>query len=146
MVRESDPLEIISEEVREGPPIIIEQPRVLKSYQEHQNELVLTREVLQSGIACTDKIRETRTRMRTKLVSREEIQTLEPFFDPKTKVLEERHSVVTVEDEVEVEEVYEEIVGDCPGEMVIPLPVVRHPQLKVLRDAHCDTCGWMGWV
>lgn len=35
---------------------------------------------------------------------------------------------------------------NCPGEMMIQVPEVWHPQLKELRRAVCSDCGWKGWV
>lgn len=33
----------------------------------------------------------------------------------------------------------------CSGEMMIPQPIVKHPELP-LKRASCGKCGWQGWV
>lgn len=34
----------------------------------------------------------------------------------------------------------------CPGEMMVPLPSARHPELEGLVQAVCGECGMLGWV
>ena len=34
----------------------------------------------------------------------------------------------------------------CPGEMMYDQPERVHPELRELRAATCENCGWHGWV
>ncbi len=35
---------------------------------------------------------------------------------------------------------------NCKGEMMVELPIKKHPEFKELRRAFCGKCNWQGWV
>ncbi len=39
-----------------------------------------------------------------------------------------------------------ESIRKCNGELEYNMPKQKHPQLKELKRATCDLCGWFGWV